>query len=248
MQATEGISVQIKINEYQLSGGATIRDKTNGLAKVIFSERETLQYGYSCYNIYIGDKKVLYPTAENLIFGKSVLIKLKLKNDLVKITEIDNEETKTVIYANTEKCPDFDTYINNKTGAIGEFVICSYYIPKNLTLLEASQKVKNFPKSDEFTIIFAVFNHYGVAVFGIDKNENKETLYWANPHEDHIKKIDFYKTRDGKFSTINSLDNHVSIKYIDLAIELLRGVLSYEESKLYFLKLEKAMLFDLYSY
>lgn len=245
MQAIQDKPLQTEIIEYTLARGATIQDKTNGLARVVFSESETLQHGQSCYNVYVRNKKVLYPTLGNLIFGSSVLIKLKLKNDLIKITEIDSEQTKTVMYANTKKCPGFSIYRNNKTGPAEEFVICSNYIPRELTLAEASQKVQNLPKSPEFAPILAVYNRYGVAVFGLDKNENKNILYWANPHEEHVKKINFKEMHYDELSIINSLDHHVSIRYLDRANRFLRGVISYTEPKVCFLKLENATFFDL---
>lgn len=205
--STSSITVKPQCNEYQLKGEVTIRDKTNGMAKVIFSEELTKQYKKSAFEVFINNKKLIFPAFSNpssaprIFFTDSLTITLKLKDGFVKISEVDEKSAKTVFYVNTERC-------------VGDIAYDTYtYIPKEVTLEEASMKMQNL--SDvKFEPIMAIYNRHGVAVFGIE-NE-KYALYWANPHEEKVKKMEMEpceRTRNGSTIFAKSRDGAVDFRH-----------------------------------
>jgi len=197
-----------QINEYNLEGGVVIRDKTNGIGKAIFSSELTEKHKTSVYQVFINNKKLVYPTCSdpgssmNILFGGSLNITFKQKGEFIKITEKD-ESSKSVFYV------DFNKPIN-------KIAYAAYtYIPKEITEEDAMQKVESLRRDfPNFEGEIAIYNRHGVAVFGCDGNNY--ALYWAGPHQDKITKIECSicaRYRDGGTSIAKSKDESVHFQY-----------------------------------
>ncbi len=226
---------------YELKGGVKIVDKTNGIAKVVFSDEEAKEFSQPCYNVFVNSKKVLAPTSANLLFGNSEKITLKFHENLIKITEFDGTN-KTTVYANQKSSPFFHTYHTKKTDTFGEFVNYSLYIPKEVSMEEASEKIQALLSCVDCELLVAACNSHGVVAFGKDKKTNEFVLYWANPYESILKQVEFKKSFDkmGKDSIVNSADNFLSLRYLDCANGIFQGLLNYEDEKIYFINNEEA--------
>ena len=95
------------LKEYTLMGGVTVQDKTDGLAKVIFSEFHSQICQMPTYKITIDDKPLVYYPyfysykMHELLFSNSIKITLEKIEDLIHITEEDPTGTSEV-YVNSE--------------------------------------------------------------------------------------------------------------------------------------------------
>jgi len=175
------VSSTSHLDTYQIDGGATIRDKTQGVAKAVFSANYAAEHQAPAYLIYVNEKKIIWPQAPNvkkqsdLVLLNSVTITFnKIDNNVFKISELD-ETDKHVIYVDTSRCIDNEAY-------------CFYeFIPKQLTLEESSLKVAEFFGSVEFHPYAIAFNQFGVVALGMENEQL--TLYWAKPQEEQLKKI-----------------------------------------------------------
>jgi hypothetical protein len=188
-------------HKYQLEGGIRIRDKTEGIAQPVFSEALTKHFNAPTYEILINKKKLLRSCCNppvSLSFTKSFKMSFKPQDKFIKITSIDNEKGKAVLYVDQPKCaPHAYAYP---------------YLPKALTLEEATLKI---PLSlEEFKPSIGLYNEHGVAIFGTDGTGY--ALYWANPYEEKVKKIDIdlgTLRRGGGSTFAKSKDGRVNFHY-----------------------------------
>lgn len=198
---TGPITSKAQVNEYRLEGGATVRDKTNGMARAIFSAELTSRYQKSAYEIFINNKQLIAPSrTDHLICAGCASITFKLKDLFIKITEVEvDEKSKSVLYVDSRKC------IN------GAGYVAYSYIPKELTLEEAYKKIQNLSEFSDFKPDIAVYNSHGVAVFGWE-NHQGYALYWSRPDEENVKKIQAQCSRysDGGSSIAKSNDGAVN--------------------------------------
>lgn len=210
VSATTSLAQNPQINEYSLKGGVTIRDKTNGIAKAIFSEELAKLYQKPAYQIFINNKKIIFPTFSNpltdpdLTFTSSLRITFKLQDAFIKIIEVD-ETSKNVFYVDPRKAVFQDSAYDVYT-----------YIPKELTFHEASKKIQNLSEFKKFKPDMAAYNRHGVVVFGCEDGQGY-TIYWANPHEEKVKKIEnatCMRYRDGGTSVAKSNDGTVHFRYL----------------------------------
>jgi hypothetical protein len=84
MNVSNSLIPSKSVNEYQLKGGVTILDKTDGLARVIFSEHYSSVTKKPTYQVFINDKALLYYPN---------FYSLENMNGLVQITEEDSTNT-----------------------------------------------------------------------------------------------------------------------------------------------------------
>jgi hypothetical protein len=168
--------------EYQIVGGLTIDDKAHGVANAIFDRALSMQRNAPTYKVEIRGKKLISPAtpalstlSRSLIFtgAEKLAFNLKGKGFVEIIATKGNNQT--VSYVNTYNCiADTAYYVYS-------------YLPKQLTSDEAYSKLLHRPLSTHFKPEIAVYNCHGVAVFGWDKEVL--ALYWANPHEDAIRRV-----------------------------------------------------------
>ncbi len=205
------INSALPINEYTLEGGVTIRDKTNGIGKAIFSSELTNLYRRPTYKILINNKQLISPTCSNpssnlyLIFAGSLKITFKHKNELIKITEVD-AKSKTILY------------VDPKKDVKGTAYDAYFHMPMEISLENAIQKIQNI-KTDftNFKGEVAIYNRHGVAVFGWDNQIQNYALYWANPSEEKVKKIECFsctRLQDRETYSAKSLDGNVNFRYL----------------------------------
>lgn len=188
-----------------LEGGATIHDRTDGLAKAVFLPEHADEEKKSVYRVLINDKQLSFLTVssagamlnygsvneEILFYGsKSFLFKFKSKNQNNKYFKIIEEDSssKTSIFVDLKKTRD------GETDYVGYL-----YKPKEITADCAMRKIKNL-KTDfpDFKATRAAYNRHGVAVFGWVGE--RPVLYWASPQEERVKEFDissFDQFRDG---------------------------------------------------
>lgn len=209
-KANPPITIDSSYIDYGLEGGAVVCDKTNGIGKVIFEDGCISEKNKSTYQVFINDKKIIRPTCSNpsskecIIFRNSLKFSFKWKDGFIKITEKD-AQSKTIFYVDPKKDVDgiaYDAYS---------------YIPKEISLEDAKQKIQNI-KADfpDFTGDIAIYNRHGVAVFGWDKNIKNYALYWANPYEEKVKPMttsECQRFRDGGTSFAKSTDGNVNFRY-----------------------------------
>lgn len=200
---------QVQVNEYKLDGGATVRDKTNGVARVSFCEDLTKELGQSAYRLLINDKKLIYPIYSRpsdgeLIFVGSKKITIKATDTLFKISEVDSS-SRNVFYVDTTndvKGVAYDTY---------------NYIPKDITEEEAKLKFRHLKEEyPDFKADIVAYNRHGVGVFGFEDSKGY-VLYWANPSEEKVQPIECAEAvryRDGGTSIAKSNDGFVNFRYL----------------------------------
>lgn|GEM_PF-6501978 len=201
------------VQEYFLEGGVKIRDKTQGMGKAILSAELTDRHQTPVYHVLIHGKKLIFPTCpypssgESVAFMGSRKITFKQENGLIKIKEEVDESFKRVLYVNPKKVVDkvaYDAYS---------------YPPMKISLESAMRKIQyintDFPNFKEH---LAAYNCHGVAVFGWDKDTQNYALYWANPHEEKVKKMECSVCEsypnDGS-SLAKSKDGSVNFRYLD---------------------------------
>lgn len=206
------LSSATQMKEYKLKGGVTIHDKTEGIAKAVFSPELSLKSREPAYEIFIYKKKLALPIwscpllDRNVVFTGSKSIAFKQKDAFIKFIEVDSEGRRTVLYVDPKKPIEGKAYY-----------VYSYF-PREMELGEAIQKVKdletNFP---DFKSDIAIYNRHGVAVFGWNVKDQTLALYWASPCQKKLEKIPcstFEQKRDGGTSIAKSEDGCVHFRYL----------------------------------
>lgn len=198
-----------QINEYTLyRGRVTVQDKTDGIAKVVFAT-EYEHNEQPIYKITMNDKKLVFPTysdpssAPDFLTIGSVKINFEKENGFITIRELGPENIETILYVNIRNCISDSAYNVYR------------YLPRKLTLREASQKMQNLSEFPEFTPKVAIYNRHGVAVFGHDGKDY--ALYWASPCEAKVKKLEAAQcaiARDGSSSVAKSGDGAVDFQHL----------------------------------
>jgi hypothetical protein len=194
----------ISVTEY-LEKGATVCDKTNGVATVKFNPELSTKKKQSIYIVNVNKKKLIQPAGDIkscYIFFNSVQFKLKIKEDFIKITERD-DKAKTVCYVNPNKC------IEGKAFHVFK------YLPKQLSAEEALQIAHTLSNFPNLNITKAVYNSHGLVVYGNDE-KSKHRVLWANPKEKILKKVEIGSwesiRNDGSF-TAKSKNRELLFQY-----------------------------------
>jgi len=207
---------QTPVNEYGLEGGLTVRDKTDGIAKVSLDREMTETHSKPVYRLTIHNKKLILPIASHPSDGEFLLansrkITIKALESLFKISEVD-AKGKNVFYVDTSNDVEgvaYDTY---------------NYIPEEITEEEARKKFAHLLKENpNFAPDRAAYNRHGVCLFGINYSETDFAVdyafYWANPSEERVRKItcsEITRYRDGGTSIAKGAgsDSFINFRYL----------------------------------
>lgn len=165
------------VYEYILEGGVTVRDKTNGIGKAVFSQELTEKYKKPAYEIFINEKRLFiqHPfSMSTLKCLESSKISFKQESGFIKIIE----DRKNIIY------------VDPKEKDILGIAIVYCCMTKEMSMKNVVKKIQHL-KTDlpSFETHLTIFNQYGVAVFGWDHNVKKYALCWASPSDEKVQMI-----------------------------------------------------------
>lgn len=171
-----------QFQNYTLAGGATVSDRTDQLARIVFCTQT------DPYKIFINGRYIY------AAFCGSRHFTFEMKDSLlVKITEID--QTGPHVY-----------YVGTNPHDSKSYKLFFGYFPKELTLEEAKAKLSPF--SEGFVPDTILYNHHGVVVIGINRSQNRYELYRAFPNDTNVHPVadaDITRTRSADESVTNAV-------------------------------------------
>lgn len=185
----------LELNTYILKGDCVVFDRTQALARVIFSEEYTAQYkskaycftykGLPVWDIADTPKGFVY---QNALTIKSNYITLESKEGCVEISEEDPDsslEKPNKYYIDTQKIE-------------GKFYRWLCFQPKIIPAELHLRKVKSFLQNNsQFTLIWAGFNQYGTLACGNNKEmQGFTTFLWADPQAEKLEAIQDVSDQD----------------------------------------------------
>ncbi len=162
-----------------LPSGLAVYDKTTSMTcTVTYLPDESTRKGRTCYNLTVNGKKLIRQTGfSELVFTRSRSMKFEqvgVEGKILQITEKDETNT-LVLYVDTSKLVDGVAYY------------ALTYLPQELSLGQAVQRIQNLTLFPDFKPEAAVYCNRGVVVFG--KNSQGYAIFWAKPQQEEVVSI-----------------------------------------------------------